>query len=152
MSRNRRRRTGRCLPLRWGSLPSRILRPFPDQALAPARAQDVAALGIFLVEIIRVHDAVGAKTAEILAQLAPGREQPHRFEIADRDRPDGALGVAAVLVAIMQRDLLALMNLRARLYHVDAVGLAIPDRPGAAGGLQHEGPQALRHGVRDLGN
>ena len=58
---------------------SGILRPFPDQALPPARAQDVAPLRIFLVEIIGVDDAVGAEAAEILAQLAPGREQPHRL-------------------------------------------------------------------------
>src|SRR6185437_7221811 len=103
-----------------------ILWPFPDHALPPARAQDVASFRIFLFEIIGIEDAVGAEAAEILAQLAPARQQPHCFVVADRDRPDRALGGAALLVAIMQRDLPALVNLRARPDHVDAVRLAIP--------------------------
>src|SRR6185437_17051072 len=112
-----------------------IFRPFPDHALPPPRAQDIAPLRVFVVEIIGIYDAISAKAAKILAQLAPGREQPHRFEIADRDRPDRALGGPALLVAVMQRDLLAFVNMRACLHHVDAVGFAGPWRAGAARGL-----------------
>src|SRR5215211_3358600 len=83
---------------------------FPDQAAPPFRPQDVAPLRIFFVVVDRVDDAVGAETAEILAQFAPRREYPYCLVIADRDRPDGALAVAAVLVAVVQRDLLALVD------------------------------------------
>src|SRR4051795_7579603 len=89
--------------------PSGILRRFPDQASAPFRPQQVAPLRIFLVVIDRVDDAVRAETAEILAQFTPGRENPHRFVIADRYRPDRALAFAAVFVAVVQGDLLALV-------------------------------------------
>src|SRR5215212_10871188 len=82
---------------------SSIFGRFPDQAAPPFRPQEVAPLRIFFVVVNRVDDAVGAETAEILAQFAPRREYPHRLVIADRDRPDGALAVAAVLVAVVQR-------------------------------------------------
>src|SRR5882672_244394 len=91
---------------------SGILRRFPDQAPPPFRAQDVAPFRIFFVVIDRIDDAVGAETAEILPQFAPCRQYPHRLVIADRDRPDRALAAAAMLVAIVQRDLLALVDLR----------------------------------------
>ena len=48
--------------------------------------------GIALVEELRVGHPVGAEAAEVGAQLAPGDQQPHRLVVADRDRPDGALG------------------------------------------------------------
>src|SRR6184192_4160388 len=128
---------------------SGIFRRFPDQAAPPFRPQDVAPLRISFVVVDRVDDAVGAETAEILAQFAPRREYPHRLVIADRDRPDRALAVAAMLVAIVQRDLFALVDLRPCPHHVDAVGLPVPRRSGAAGRLQHEWPQALGHGFGD---
>src|SRR5713101_5072631 len=78
-----------------------------------------------------VDDTVGSKAAKIPAQLAPCRQQPHGLEIADGDRPDGAFAVAAVFVAIAQRDLLAFVNLRPRSRHVDAVGFPAPARAGA---------------------
>src|SRR5437868_7579640 len=116
-----RRRLGRGLryPYRLIVSPSGILWLLPDQALSPFRFEHLAPLRIFVGEVLRIDHAIGAETAEILAQLAPRREDPHRFVIADRDRPDGALAVAAVLVAITQRDLPAFMNLRARPRHVD---------------------------------
>src|SRR5436853_3336166 len=98
----------------------------PDQAPPPFRAQDVAPLRIFFVVVDRVDDAVGAETAEILAQFAPRRQYPHRLVIADRDRPDRALAVTAVLVAVVQRDLFALVDLRAGPHHVHTVGLPVP--------------------------
>src|SRR4051812_36618618 len=101
---------------------SGVARRFPDQALPPFRPQGVAPLRIFLVEIDRIDDTIGAKAAKILAQLAPRRQQPYRFMIADRDRPDGAFAVAAVFVAVAQRDLLAFVDMRTRPGHVDAVG------------------------------
>src|SRR5215207_4296095 len=120
---------------------SGVLWRFPDQAAPPFRPQDVAPLRIFFVVVLGIDDAVGAETAEILAQFAPRGEDPHRLVIADRDRPDRALAVAAVLVAIVQRDLFALVDLRPCPNHVDTVGLPVPCRSGAAGRLQHEWPQ-----------
>ncbi len=55
-----------------------------------------------------------------------------------------------MLVAVAQRDLLALVNLRPRPRHVDAVGLSAPVAPRAACRFEHEGPQPLRHGIGDL--
>src|SRR5262249_59394590 len=127
--------------------PSIVFRWAPDEALPPFGAQHVAPFRISLVEIGRFHHAVGAEAAEIAAQLAPGREQAHRLEIADRDRPDRALAIAALLVAIAQGDFLAFVDLRAGAHHVHAVGLSVPARPRPARRLQHEGTQALRHGV-----
>src|ERR1700743_3664613 len=121
-----------------------VTRPPPDQYLPPSGTQQVAPLRIFLAQIVRLDDAVGAEAAEVVAQFAPRRKQPHRFEIADGDRPDRALAVATLLVAIAQRDLPALVNLRARPCHVDAVGFVLPDRPGAARRFQHEGTQPVR--------
>src|SRR6186713_2386481 len=105
---------------------SSIFGRFPDQAAPPFRPQEVAPFRVFFVVVDRVDDAVGAETAEILAQFAPRREYPHRLVIADRDRPDRALAVAAVLVAIVQRDLFALVDLRPRTNHVDPVRLPVP--------------------------
>src|SRR3984957_8687478 len=116
-----------------------VARLFPDQALPPSGAQQVAPFRIFFAEVIRLDDAVGAEAAEGVAQLAPRRHYPHRLVIADRDWPDRTLAVAALFVAVAQHDLSALVNLRARPYHVDAVGFFLPDRPGAARRLQHEG-------------
>src|SRR5512146_1714947 len=93
---------------------SDILGRLPDQAPAPSRAEQVAALRIFFVVIDRLDDTVGSKAAKIPPQLAPRRQDPHRFVIADGDRPDGALAAAAMFVAIVQRDLLALVNLLPR--------------------------------------
>src|SRR5450432_832524 len=129
---------------------SDILWLLPDQASSPFRAQRFASFGIFLVEIIRLDDAVGAEAAKIPPQFAPGGENPHRFVVADRDRPNRAFGVAALFVAVAQRDLLALVNLRPCPRHVDAVGLAAPVAPRAACGFEHERPQPLRDRVGDL--
>src|SRR5579863_724186 len=111
----------------------------PNQASPPLRAQQIAPLRIFLVEIDRIDDPVGSKAAEVAAQLTPGREQPHGFEIADRDRPDRAFAVAALFVAIAKRDFLALMNLRPGPRHVDAVRFLAPARTGAARRFEHNG-------------
>src|SRR5579864_8260705 len=99
---------------------SDIARSFPDEAPSPFRPEQIAPLGVFLLEVDGVDDAVSAETAKVAAQLAPGGEQPHGFQVTDRDRPDRALAVAAMLVAVAQRDLPSLMDLRARLHHVDA--------------------------------
>src|ERR1700733_11194935 len=115
-----------------------IARLFPDQASAPSRFEQIAPLGVFFVEMLGIDHAVGSKAAEILAQFAPCRENPHRFVIADRNWPDRAFAVAAVFVAVAQRDFLALVNLRPGPRHVDAVGLPAPVRTGAAGGLEHK--------------
>src|SRR6266481_3166600 len=117
---------------------SGIARMFPDQASSPSRSEQVAPLGIVFVEIQGVDDAVGSKAAKIPAQLAPCRQQPHRFEIADGDRPDGAFAVTAVFVAIAQCDFLSFVNLRTRPRHVDAVRFLAPARAGAAGGFKHK--------------
>src|ERR1700737_4364877 len=112
---------------------SGIARMFPDQAPSPFRPEQVTPLRISLVEIHGVNDAVGSKTAKIPAQLAPCRQKPYGFEIADGDRPDGAFAVTAVFVAIAQRYFLSFVNLSTRPYHVDAVRFLLPCRPGAAG-------------------
>src|SRR3981189_1203052 len=88
---------------------SGILWRFPDQASAPFRAQEVAPFRIFFVVVHCVDDAVGAETAEILAQFAPRRQNPHRLVVPDRNRPDGALALAAMFVAVGHRDLLHLV-------------------------------------------
>src|SRR6266550_9042796 len=93
---------------------SDIARMFPDQAPSPSRPEQVTPLGIFFVEIKGIDDAVGSKAAKITAQFAPCRQYPHRFVIADRDRPDRAFAVAAVFVAIAQRDFPSFVNLRTR--------------------------------------
>src|SRR5665213_2784909 len=104
---------------------SSILRRFPDQAPAPSRPQEIAPLRIFIVEIGRVDDAVGPKTAKIAAQFAPSGEDADRLVIADGDRPDRAFAVAALFVAIAQRDLPSLMDLRPRPRHVDPIRLLL---------------------------
>src|SRR5258706_12796514 len=109
---------------------SSVARRLPDQAPSPPRSKQVTPLGIFFVEMHGVDDAVGPKTAKIPAQLAPRRQQPHRFEIADGDRPDGAFAVAAVFVAIAQRDFLSFVNLCPRPHHVDAIRFPAPARAG----------------------
>src|SRR6266852_5701599 len=119
---------------------SGIARMFPDQAPSPSRSEQVAPLGISFVEIQGVDDTVGSKTAKIPAQLAPCRQKPHRFEIADGDRPDRAFAIPAVFVAIVQRDFLAFVNLRTRPCHVDAVSFLLPGWAGAAGGFKHKRP------------
>src|SRR5258708_13161496 len=91
---------------------SEIARMFPDQAPSPSRSEQITPLGIFFVEIHGVDDAVGSKAAKIPAQLAPCRQKPHGFEIADGDRPDGAFAVAAAFVAIPPRDFLSSVALR----------------------------------------
>src|SRR5260221_8690092 len=93
---------------------SSVARGFPDQAPSPSRPEQVTPLGVFFVQMHGVDDPVGSKAAKIPAQLAPCRQQPHGLEIADGDRPDGAFAVAAVFVAIAQRDLLSFVNLRPR--------------------------------------
>src|SRR5258705_9947576 len=90
---------------------SEIARMFPDQAPSPSRSEQVTPLGIFFVEIQGVDDTVGSKAAKIRAQLAPCRQNPHRFVVADGDRPDGAFAVTAVLVAIAQRDFPSFVDL-----------------------------------------
>src|SRR5438445_9351497 len=111
---------------------------FPAQAPSPSRPEQVTPLGILFVEIQGVDDAVGSKAAKIAAQLAPRRQNPHRFVIADGDRPYRALAVTAVFVAIVQRDFPSFVNLRARPRHIDAVRFLLPGRTGAAGGFKHE--------------
>src|SRR6266436_4595996 len=100
---------------------SEIARMLPDQAPSPSRPEQVTPLGIFFVEIKGIDDAVGSKAAKITAQFAPCRQYPHRFVIAQRDFP-------------------SFVNLRTRPRHVDAVGLLLPGRAGAAGRFKHEGP------------
>src|SRR6266404_9453459 len=117
---------------------SGITRMFPDQASSPSRSEQVTPLGIVFVKIQGVDDTVGSKAAKIPAQLAPCRQEPHGFEIADGDRPDGAFAVTAVFVAVAQCYLLSLVNLRTRPRHVDAVRFPAPARPGAAGGFKHK--------------
>src|SRR6266853_394235 len=129
---------------------SGIARMFPDQAPSPSRSEQVAPLGIVFVEILCVDDTVGSETAKIPAQFAPCRQNPHRFEIADGDRPDGAFAVTAVLVAIAQSDFLSFVNLRTRPRHVDAVRLLAPARAGAAGGFEHKRSQPFGNGVGDF--
>src|SRR6202158_4679111 len=104
---------------------SGVARRFPDQAPSPLRPEQVTPLRISFVEIAGVDDTVGAKAAKIPAQLAPWRHQPHGFEIADGDRPDGAFAVAAVFVAVAQRDFLSFVNLRTRPRHVDATSFLL---------------------------
>src|SRR5258708_4104776 len=115
---------------------SGVARLLPYQAPSPFRSEQVPPLGIFFVEVIGVDDTVGSEAAKILAQLAPGRQQAHGFEIANGDRPDGAFAVTTVFVAIAQRDFPALVDLRACPHHVDAVGFPAPARAGAAGGFK----------------
>src|ERR1700687_6026820 len=135
-----------CFSAEWSARPvgprelrvSDFARLFPDQAPSPSGSEQVTPLGIFFLEILGVDHAVGSKTAKIPAQLAPCRQKPHRFEIADGDRPDGAFAVTAVFVAIVQRDFPSCMNLRTRPRHVDAVSFLLPGRAGAAGGFKHK--------------
>src|SRR5260370_38473904 len=114
---------------------SGIARMFPDQAPSPSRSEQVTPLGIVFVEIVRVDDTVGSKAAKIPAQFAPCRQNPHGFEIADGDRPDGAFAVTAVFVALAQCDFLSFVNLRMLPRHVDAVRFLAQARSDAADGF-----------------
>src|ERR1700747_672161 len=102
---------------------SDIARMLPNKTPSPLRPEQVAPLRISLVEIDGIDDPVGPKTAKISAKLAPGGQYPHGLVVADRDRPDRALAVAAVFVAVAQRDFLSFMDLRACPRHVDAIRL-----------------------------
>src|SRR5438477_9257877 len=95
----------------------------PNETPSPLCSEQVASLRIFLVEIGSVDDPVGPETAKIRPKLAPASQYPHGLVIADRDRPDCALAVAAVFVAVAQRDFLSLMDLCPCPRHVDAIGL-----------------------------
>ena len=52
------------------------------------------------VKKFRGDDAVCPEMPEILTQLAPRRQQPHRLGVADDHRPDGALADLQPLVSI----------------------------------------------------
>src|SRR6516162_6755634 len=106
----------------WHAI-SDIARILPNETPSPLRSEQVAPFRISLVEVDGVDDAVGPKAAKIGPKLAPGGQYPHGLVIADRNRPDRALAVAAVFVAVAQRDFLSLMNLRPRPRHVDAIRL-----------------------------
>src|ERR1700722_2385250 len=92
---------------------STIARMFPDLAPSPSGPEQVAPFRVFFVEIGCFDHTVGAKAAKIPAQFAPCRQNSYRLVIADRDRPDGAFAVAAMFVAITQRNLFSLVNLGA---------------------------------------
>src|SRR5690348_11863525 len=84
------------------SLHLEILLPSPPQLLWTAI--------ITLVEKRRGDNAIGAEMPESLAQLAPGGQQPHCLCITDNGRPDDALALAALFVAVANGDLPAIAD------------------------------------------
>ena len=61
-----------------------------------------------LVQHLQFGDAVQPEGAEVLAQLAPGGEQPHRAVEGERQGPHAASGPLTVLVAVGEGELVAL--------------------------------------------
>ena len=73
--------------------------------LAPLFQQRVAAARVALFGDVQRDDAVDAKVANVAAQLAPRGDDANAIEIGQRKRPDRPIGVAALVVAIVDRDL-----------------------------------------------
>src|SRR5213595_549910 len=92
------------------SVSSEIRLPFTDSfAGAPFLQQDLPAARIALVEDLHLADAVGAEMPKALAEFAPGHDDAHAVEKAERERPDVALRTApaAVLIEDAQHALVA---------------------------------------------
>src|SRR6267142_1794043 len=104
-----------------GHLALRRLQPPP-----PFCSQGARPLGIAVVEKPGSRHPVRAEASEVLAQLAPGDQVADSLHVADRHRPDDALALAALLVAIAQRDLPTSMYLAAHTRHIEAIGGKIP--------------------------
>src|SRR5436309_1789979 len=96
-------------------------------------------------------DAIEAEGAEAGAQLAPGDDDASRVAIADHQRPDRALGGAALLVGIVEAQLAAGADPGAQLGDVDAVARPIPGGHGTGGGVAEKGPHFLGQNGGDLG-
>src|SRR6267378_1808021 len=84
--------------------PTRHLALQRFQPPPPFRPQNARPLGIALVEKPGSRHPVRAEASEVLAQLAPGDQVADGLHVADRHRPDDTLALAALLVAIAQRD------------------------------------------------
>src|SRR5215207_6496330 len=74
-------------------------------ALAPFLQHRLASARIALLGHVEHDDSVGSEVAEVLAQFAPRHDHPHLLEEAQGERPDRALAVGAVVVAIAEPDL-----------------------------------------------
>jgi hypothetical protein len=81
-----------------------VFHPFDPQGRAP--------LGILFIQEHGLRDPVDAEAAKIFA-VRTSLPDAAGFKITDRNRPDGAFGVAALLVAIVQPDFPAGVNMRA---------------------------------------
>src|SRR5207245_8324768 len=73
------------------------------QGATPSRPQDARPLGVALVEEACRGHPVRPEASEVLAQLAPGDQVTDGLHVADRHRPDDALALAALLLAVAQR-------------------------------------------------
>src|SRR5262245_35110610 len=106
-------RRRRSLAVRHGSAPAVGLglalavgggaRPGPGLVALQEVVQRLAGLlAKALARHPEVLDAVEAEGAEVVAQLAPSRQEPHRAEIGETQRPYGALGGLGLRVGVAE--------------------------------------------------
>src|SRR6516164_5147627 len=78
----------------------------------PFRTKRARPLGIAFVEEPRRNHPVRPKASEALAQFAPSDQMAHGLHVSHRHRPNDALALAALFVAIIEPDFPACVNLR----------------------------------------
>jgi hypothetical protein len=118
---------------------------------APFRSKRGGRIGIALLEERSRYHAIGAEAAEVGPQLAPRDQHARDLRVADGHRPDRALRDRALLVLVLERDLLAGADRGAQRGHVDGVRPIHPARRRGDAGVEHERAQALGHHGSDLG-
>src|SRR5271169_5822170 len=74
------------------------------------------------------------------------------LHVTDRNRPDDALALSALFIAIAQRDLAARVYLVAYARHVEAIGGEAARWRCFGGRLEHIGPKPFRYDGADLGD
>src|SRR5947207_7966234 len=98
---------------------SGVRRLYAVERPPPFRPQCARPLGVAFVQEPRGDHPVGPKASEVLAQFAPGDQMANCLHVPHRNRPNDALALAALFVAIKQIDFPARMNLRSHPRHIE---------------------------------
>ncbi len=95
--------------------------------IALPRLRSLPAPGGALRQHQRRADPGGAEVPEVLAQLAPGGEYPHRIEEGERERPDGSLRRRPRRIAIVDRELALGAGPRGELLEAEVQNVELAD-------------------------